>query len=103
MWEAIRIPPTAANADPMTNVIETTRFTFTPTNIAIFLSWAVARIALPIFVNLIKRVRSIVTTAVVVRITISADPIICAYGSMNSNSGMRLGKGRKSDVCANST
>ena len=74
-----------------------------PTSIAIVRSWAVARMALPIRVNLISQVRRTITTAVVSRIIRSDEPIIPAIGSINAKSGTNWGKGMKSDVWASST
>ncbi len=87
----------------MTKVTEITRLTSTPTSMAISRSWAVARIALPIRVKLISRASSAMTVAVTAIITISEEPTMCATGSRRANSGMRAGKGTKSEVWARRT
>jgi len=70
---------------------------------AILRSWAVARMAFPIFVNLMRRVSSTMETAVVIRMINSVEPMLSSSSSRNGNSGRRLGKGRKSDVWASMT
>ena len=84
-------------------VVEMTLLTLMPTSMAMVRSWAVARIALPIRVNLMTTVRISMMIAVVIRIIRSEEPTICATGSMKANSGMSSGNGRKSEVWASST
>jgi len=103
MCEAISIPPRAASDEPTINVSDITLSTSIPTRRAIFLSCAVALIALPILVNFMKKVSRTIITALLRMITSSAELIICDTGFKNSNSGISAGKGRKSDVCARST
>jgi hypothetical protein len=59
--------------------------------------------ALPTRVNLIKKVNSTITIDVVRIIITSGVLIIEAMGSRISRSGMRLGKGIKSEVWASRT
>jgi len=93
----------AAVAEPTIKVNEITWFTLMPTSMAMSLSWAVARMAFPIRVYLIRKVRQAITAAVTRIMTISGVPIMWAQGSIHSQSCIRAGKGRKSDVCASRT
>ena len=60
----------------MTKVTEITRSTLIPVRRAMIRSCWVARIALPILVYLINRVRPIMAVVLVTRITSSAEPMI---------------------------
>ncbi len=94
----------AASTEPMTKVREITWSTLIPTSRAMVMSCWVARIALPMRVNLIS--------------TVSGDhgqgrrhqdhqvggaDDRRRSGSRNLNSGISAGKGRKSGVCESST
>ena len=59
--EARRTDAIAARPDPIANVIEMIRFTLMPISMEAPLSSEHARMALPVFVLLIKRVRQIMT------------------------------------------
>jgi len=66
------------------------------------LSWATARMALPMRVNLMNTVSRVVATAVATKMTSSEERMMVTF-SMKGNSSMSAGNDRKSEVWARST
>ena len=78
----------AASDEPMMKVSEMIRSASMPSSMAILRFCAVARMALPILVYWMKRVRATIVTKLVAMIRKSLVPMMWEMGSRNSNSPM---------------